>query len=478
VTREVKKSLRYQMVVLVSEDKFQGYSLVGLTETKVSPDFNEAWILRKSDKAHETLENYDEHETFVIKSFVSLLSDKRMSVTEAMCKCLGDYALDLFYPAYGTAGLKGFRKSLFESTEAPKHSKYVAKSIYGRKRYSILSLVRDLEAAGAKIYMEPELVGKYKRISKRVKDGSTLITDNWNQIIGVAGNRTRANLSLQVVSKVVVEVPENEFGVEPGERKLDSIRSFALIRDGVLNMEELGIKTDDTKLIGKLKRLGVLTPMLLMDEYVIDLTKLPVCSSTGAVGSYQLARAEYMVKTADLEVAYLERLIYKLERGLTVLPKKLEAPEDDEATKFLKSLGIFDDRYYSPKTEDLEPEDGYLATEVIGKVEGFPTDFSSNITSFINKGACKNPAVMNHLSLLEPLRHEKNVDVLKKELDIVQTKRKVYITALRELKFKIILGKNLRFSGKGSHSLETYRVNLSSSKVSVTWKVKETTIWR
>ena len=304
--------------------------------------------------------------------------------------------------------------------------------------------------------------------------GSTVMRDRWAKFNGVSGNRTRANISINTLSKVKVEVPENDKGVEPGERELWALRSFAIVVDGKLNMEELGFKTYNGKLIGKLKRLGIIEPMLFEGEYVVDLTKLPIFPKRTPISSYQLGVAEYDVRISDIRCKFISLLLYRLEKKLEELPRKIKEPEEEksEETVFLESLGIYGDYYYPGKTKTTESQTSYQATEIIGKVEGIPNDLYPNLRNYINTGSCKNAVISQALKDLAKLREVKDLVRLKRTLDVNEMVRKKNIKTLRDLKFRVISSKTLTLSDK---QLEYASVEIKEG-VKVSWVVKDTEI--
>jgi hypothetical protein len=478
ISREIKKSLRYQLLFVIGKgNDYKVYSLFGIREvTGIDTRFNCAYVISRSNEVCEESQNYEANEINIIKCIISYFADIKPEITEKLCAAIGDNILKEYHRSYGKEMIDGFKKDLFTLPEVFTVEK--SKLNYGRPRYSIINLLNDFsKTKDLQIYTDPELIGKYKRISRKIKDGSTTMMDRWAKFVKVVGNRTRANLSIRVLSKVKVTVPENTLGVRSGERELISLRNFTLIVDGLLNMTEIGIKTNDTKLIGKLKRLGILEPMLLEDEYVVNLSGIPVFSKTPSISSNQLGIAEYRIRECDIRIKYLELLIYKLEKSLSKLRlRKITEPEKDEATLFLESLGIFGDKYFSKRSEvDGIATKIYTTTEIIGKVEGIPAELYPNVRSFVDTGSCKNVAINKVLSGVSYLRDVKDLGVLKDRLNLELKNRELSIEHLRNLKFRIITGKTLMFSGHHSPKVEDTRVNITKD-VSVTWIIKETDI--
>ena len=471
--RDLKRTLRYQKLFLIGPGN--DYITVDLSgkvgNISVSPNYDEAYVIVRTGIMKEVV--YEESDIRIIKCIIHHFSGIKPEITEKFCKAIGYNILSDYHGAYGLKGLGEFRSVLFKKDPIKVGRPEVL--CYGRPRYSIVSLVSDfLEVSDLQIFTDPELIGRYKRISRKMIDGSTVLHDKWAKFMGVSGNRTRANISINTLSRVGVEIPENDKGVESGRVELDAIRSFTLVVDGKLNMEELGFKTSDTKLIGKLKRLGVIEPMLFEGEYVVNLTKLPIFSKRPPLPSSRLAYSEFKVRESEVKARYVSLLLYRQERKLKELPRKIKEPEEEksERIKFLESLGIFGSMYYPEKTKTGSSTSSYQTLEVIGKVSGIPSDLYPNLRNYINTGSCKNAVIMEALKDLAGLRNESDPEKLKDELRKVENEKKKWVKDLRSLKFRMITGKTLTFSDK---QLEDAKVRVKEG-VSVSWVVKDTVI--
>ena len=156
---------------------------------------------------------------------------------------------------------------------------------------------------------------------------------------------------------------------------------------------------------------------------------------------------------------------------MTQLPKKIEEPEKDEATLFLESLGIYGNFYY-PDKQIAEPEDSYTALEVQGRILGIPDNLYPNIRSFINTGSCKNSIIQGILksSGMKKL-DEYELPEIQEELDYYTLDKNARIMYLRDLKFRAIMRKTLKFGNK--KSMETVTEKLETYGVSVSWRVHE-----
>lgn len=473
IKRELKKSLRYQKLFLLGDKKYDIVDLSGkIGIISVSSIYDKAYVIVRLEKPKGEV-TYDEEDIDIIKCFIHYFCDIKPEITERFCKSIGYNILSDYHKSFGVRKLEEFKASLFGKT--PIKIGYPEPFYYSRPRYNVLSLMRDLkETSDLQIFTDPELVGKYKRISRKVEDGSTVLKDKWAKFMGISGNRTRANISINTFSKVKVVVPENSVGVEPGDRELNSFRSFTIVVDGKLNMKEIGIKTSNTRLIGKLKRLGLVEPMLFEGEYVVSLSSLPLFPKRPSISSYQLGYAEYKVREAEIRTKYISLLLYRQEKKLGELPRKIKEPEEEksESTLFLENLGIYGNMYYPGRTRVEKSKGSYMATEIIGKFSGIPGDLYPNIRNFINTGSCKNAVILEALKDLAELREEKDLKILWKIFKEEEHKKNSLIKVLRSLKYRVISGKTLTFSDK---QLEKAVVEVKAG-VKVQWIVKDTEI--
>ena len=472
INREVKRVLRYQKLFLIRETDYEVVDLSGLFTINVSPDYDEAYVIVRTKEPTLKEVRYDEDDIRIIKCIIHYFSGIKPEITEKLCKAIGYNILSEYHCSFGISMLSKFRSTLFDKNPIKIGRPDIL--YYGRPKYSLLDLMKDFsKTPDLQIFLDPELIGKYKRISRRVEDGSKVLKDRWAKFIGVAGNRTRANISLKTLSKVKVMVPENDKGVEPGEKILTSLRSFTLVVDGKLNMEEIGIKTSRTDLIGKLKRLGIVEPMLFEGEYVINLTQLPLFRKLPSISSYQLGYAEFKVKESDIMLKFINLLIYRQEKELKELPRKIKEPEQEksESELFLESLGIFGDVYYPGKTKTVTSEKFYMATEIEGKVKGIPENLYPNLRDYINTGSCKNAVIMKALIGLAGLREEIDLKKLTEIRKGVEKEKKIRADRLKSLKYRVISGKTLTFTDQ---QLEKARVKVGAAEV--TWNVRETKV--
>ncbi len=133
----------------------------------------------------------------------------------------------------------------------------VSRTAFYRNYASRDELIDDLVKDKADILTDSELIGKYLRISSAVDTGAKFVHEKWSRITGKLGNRRRANMSLTIMGKVKVNIPENEFDIEPGDREFPAFRSVCIIKDGSIWVPKIGVRLHSKKLIQKLKMIKV-----------------------------------------------------------------------------------------------------------------------------------------------------------------------------------------------------------------------------
>ena len=478
-----KSKLRYQCVMLTSEGSSQ-FDLLPVYEDgsvkipRSCKSYKEAWVMEKGT-VKWTKEKYDGLDKDIMMKWMKALYPSRLDTAELLCHAIGyGNLLKEFYESYGTEMIRDFYRHIDEiingAVSGTKVSKKYARQ-YVAPRYSIYDLLKDLiDAKDVQIYTDPDLLGKYKRISRGAISGSTVLPDKWCKATGLVGNRTRANLSISYDSKVSVEIPENEFGIAPGPVELTSTRSFCIIKDGILWSRKIGVKTQNSYLLKKLKSAKVIEMGLVYeDEYLLDLSKLPVISSTKTkyISSHIMARAELRVeytRIGNLWASYKEaseRLGKKAEKVSVVFTPK---------EKFLHSLGIYGDTYVPTKTAASKVESTYEAFEVIGNISGFLKDPSGQVLKYINKGSSDYEYINEILKDIEK-KHIESGRSYASEVKFWEQENRKRIKELRDLKFRFILGKTLKFCDN-PNKVENVRVPVwlgGTKYANVYWTVEK-----
>lgn len=483
-----KGKLKYQRILFTSEGSSKFAVIPAVAEDVEVPSgirkaFSEAWVLEKLDTKAKK-EKYDGLEKDVMLKWMKALYPAHLDTAELLCRACGyGNIMTEFYKSYGTEMIRDFYRLIDSITDGYGkgsgrcEKKYAAQ--YISRKYSVYELLQDIMKSGkVKIYTDPELLGEYRRITrKKIVEGS-MVPDLWCPVVGLVGNRERANLSLSYMTKITVDVPENPYGAEPGPRNLECVRSFCIIKDGIVWSKRLGIKTTDKTLVRKLRGSGAIEMDLVMsDEYLLNLENLPVISipQTRNITSWQLAGAEAAIEYARIGGAWARRMDYMERKSLPKCPEKMEFEPKDPAETYLNSLGIYGNKYV-PVSKTAAVERKYTVYELKGYVGGIPKDPVSSVIKAINGtgvGIVKD--VVDKLAL----DHAKSGRTYKEEVEYWEEELGKRIKNLRDLKFRFIMGKTLKFSDDRRTKVENVVVPIpivGLSKVRVHWKVEKSEV--
>ena len=490
-----KSQLRYQKVLFINTKTVENYVLGVGSGTISIPNairrggYDEAYVITKGNpKAGK--EKYTGLEKDIMLRWLKVLYPSHLDTAELLVGAIGyENITKMFYESYGTEMIREFYRKIDDivagySSGTKEKTKYVPQ--YQRSRYSIHELIEDLVQAKVMIYTDPDLLGEYRRISRGTKTptGSKKLPDKWCRINGITGNRTRANMSLGYSCVVSVDVPENTVGVEPGPRELTTARSYCIIKDGVLWSKYLGIKTSDKNLVRKLKSSGIIEMGIVYDdEYLLDLQRLPVISKSKIknITSWSMARAELNVELDKWAGTWARRMAWMEKKSLLACPKTMSEPEDP-AVEFLHSLGIYGNTYI-PRVEADKVKDSYKTFELIGCVSGVPKDPTASVINYINKVSHRtNPIISEYLDSIVK-EHKNSGRTYQESVEYYEKKLGKDIKTLRDLKFRFILGKTLKFSDKQRSKVENVRVSMPvkttadyKGKLGVSWRFEKTTV--
>ena len=458
IDSDIKSKLRFHEVYFLN-DSYGDRSTFPRTKKiygesgkiECSLPYDSAWVLIKTDKIDN--QEYDEDEKNVIRQVVSSLVRTHINIAEKLVLSLNDLKLEqVFYESYGDLDDLTDRLVDYDpkKLEEPRVLKFTP--IYQRtRRYSVYDLINDLVIDKSELLTDKELIGRYFKISRVKDDGSKFIYSKWSKITGKKGNRYRANMSLVISGRAKVEIPENEFGVKPGEVELKAYRSICIIKDGIIWTSQIGVKINNPKLIKKLKSCRVIIGTLMMNnEFLLDLSNLPVVNRnfTRRLNHSSLFYPDIQNELSRIAISYLSKKIWMEEYGVyTKYPEtkeevlELEGHKEDEKEKFLNSLGIYGDFYFPPKTSVLFDDECYYTMEVEKKFIGLPKDSRVNVVNYINKGRCRNPYINELLNSIKA-KLDKGVtmeDLKKYYIEIEGKTRK----KIMENNFRLVVGKNL-----------------------------------
>ena len=290
------------------------------------------------------------------------------------------------------------------------------------------------------------------------------------RIDGFTYNETRPNISMLCHIDGKVGLPSDAPYALPSDFYTSVFRNYTIIKDGLLNINDLPIEVDDAlKALWKSKGVP-------MDEdgnvCVLHLRKMPLISErmVNAVSATALANDtyEWMRAKADAKVCkgFLDA-IRPSEKSATLKDKY-----GDECAEYLKSVGITDNGF-SPKTKLAAPTDKYVGTEFAVKFKGFSTIPSYNA---LLKKLSSGKSLTSAESLLKPKYDEceshKNdsdfADWLSAEIAKANARADALYEKIVEAKFAILVGQTW-FS-----DLAIENPTLTSHGVAVTFEIKDT----
>lgn len=468
-----KKSLRYQFILLTGKLSNSGnpwldMNTYGITKVKTYPNYSLAWGLEKSKELYVD-EEYTTDEFMIILSFIAAtVRRENLDVAETLVQATKDKELiHDFYEMYGNESINKYIYKINDIIRSGKYTVVESKDIYPKiyssyNKYSISKLISELVEDKAEILINPELIGDYKKISIRMinKDSVTYKTDDWAKITGIMGNKTRANLSICYDSKVLITIPENTIGIEPGEKLFKTKQSICLVKDGLLNQSLIGVKIS-SKLAGKLKRLKLIKSELIYPgEYLVDISPLPIVTRCNIheISSYYLSRLEVKYKLAVIANEYIQE--YYPEAEIKLSPKE----------EFLKNLGISGEYYFPKKEKSKESVISYKTRELVSTVSGLPIDKKKRNQKYTYyRNNClpdKDPIKC----FLDSIGFDKRpIDEIRKEW---KTNLMKYNNELRERKFQIIMSKTTRFNDQGTPLIEK-----TEKIVEITPEIKASVKW-
>lgn len=453
----------------------------------VFKSYREYYVITKDGTKESKISYTEEERERLVSIFSGLVSECRFDTAEILCHTIGNKELlTTFYSDYGKMEeTKKLCIKLLEEAKIP-----VTKNIssqfpiqYQRPKYSIYDLAQDLIKDKASICTDNSLIGSsYKKISRGLEKTSEFVEGAWNPIVGQSFNKTRANLNLNYLGLVKVEVPENEVGVEPGQKELKTLKSICLVKDGKVCNTSFGIRINSKVLERKLRSVGIIKESLVYSgDYLIDIETLPVISKskTSNIRSFDLALAEINYRLSDIALEYLRRRQYKESKGLETIPEKIETEKTPQEA-YLESLGIYGDYFY-PDKKVGKVSKVYDTTELVASIKTIPAKdtCTKNITKLLNGSGKINVFVSDFINTVVIPDIDKGISYseLIKKWENKKNKSKYLI---RDLKFRLITGKSMKVCVHGCHKkniLDTKEVikvaEFMKYEIPVSWSLKD-----
>lgn len=466
-----KKSLRYQFILMTDPIGSSVYywdllDVKGKYKIKIKPGkYENAWVLVETRGIPNYIDQeYSLGDLKVILAFIGALNmDYSLEVVELLCHATKDSTvISGFYNSYGREDINDFKNLIItlikDEFYYPKICDKSWPLSYKSYRYSVQKLITDLVEDKASLLIDPELIGTYENISDYRSKTENLIKDSWCPIIGLVGNQERANISLKYLTKTKINIPENEFGIEPGEKDYNTIKTICLLKDGKLNHSKLGIRIS-SKLSRKLKHLDIIKlDLIYKNDYLIDISNLPVISKDWLIGCSDLFLGRLEAKKRYSKTI-LEYLNY-----ISPVEKDISREE-----KFLQSLGVYEGIYF-PDRLFIKSSKESTNKNFVSIVKYYPGNSNIRKENYAEYSRTKNCKNDNIKSFLDSVDFTQNLDDLKSFWNNQYNK---ICNEIRERKFQLIMLKSGKFNNGVFIDLVSKKIELTpGSYLEVCWKFR------
>jgi len=360
----------------------------------------------------------------------------------------------------------------------------------------------DLSAADKKRLAEAKNVTEIQEITKELAEKNVAIEfknsnpERGYPLTDLVWNSERANLSVRIYIEGEAIVPENKFDID----KVSSFKynTFTLVKDGIINVQKLpviysaGLEKllidNNVKFTCDVKHDAHVGGSTYGRTIVIDLTSIPLVNRgmVKAISANELAKKEWELKKlqGDKKVYdfYRKELFPKTSKSFVELLGQ-------EATDWLKTVGVTDYNGFAPLTDAVESTDFYmsvnLATKIKGlsglpKVEDVKKKLESGAPLKLNEYVMAD-ALTKYLAQLDSdiyksLSEEQQKGVLKTYLetksDILNKRRRKVLQEIAEIKFSLILSKKnfIEFKSFDENKLS---LNLDGKDLDFTFEFSE-----
>jgi len=475
---------------------------------------------------------------------IYVLSDKLLNDdAEKIFYALGDqHHYQMLVNAFGKQKLNTFKTAIKEcvgdvSKRYPDGGKVLIQSVPD-DAYCLMNLIEDLgNIEGCLFYPNHESF-TYKRIGRKKIASATVLTltekkklgeaknveeltkltaelaeskievkfqnsnpDRGYPLTDLVWNESRANLSVRIYIEGEALLPENDFKIN----KVASFKynTFTLVKDGIVNVKELPVLySDDLYEILYKNNVG-----FTMDEnnyealvpdgkgdarygrtLVIDLTSIPLVNRgmVRAISAMELAKQQWELKKlqGDKKVYdfYRKELFPKTSKSFTELLGQ-------EASDWLKEVGVTDYNGFAPKVTSAEATDFYMSVVLNTKIKGLSSlpkvdDVIKKIKSgdalklgeFVMADAIKKYQAQLQSDMYLSLGEEQRKGVLKTYLEtksgILNKQRRKILQEIAEIKFSLILSKKW-FTEFQSFDENQLAVNFDGQDLNFTFDLNE-----
>lgn len=322
-----------------------------------------------------------------------------------------------------------------------------------RRRYSVMDLLQELKKENVKIRFMND---RYERVSPRTidKSGNNIqYLDKAGEITSISVAKTKPSVSISFKAHIDITTPT---GIV--YKDFTTPKRIGIMKNGSLNTNFLCIHTDNKKLIGKFKRVGILYTELFGNDYILDLSKIPLTTKKDikVVLYWMLSEYEYYYQCYKLQEEYVK---YKIGEN------NLEVREEIDVDK----------KIYNPKTVTRESNTSYVVQVMETKIHsrGFPKTSTERLIAFKNCATLSQDSVAYNLIQEIENNPEQDLQVLLKN---VHKKVDHYTKLLADARFHLMLSKDRGFRfGIGCNIYNQIRnVKGRYGDLQLSWNCKKT----
>ena len=281
-------------------------------------------------------------------------------------------------------------------------------------------------------------------------------------------NNERANISFMVDIPVDLTVPTMDHsGTFDVKSKIT--RNYTLVKDGILNMNEL-ILTVTPSLRGKFKRMGLVTHMYNDNTFKVDISSLPILNKKRTDSIYSLDLKKLELGSLDYKIInkYVAYLIKKSNQD------SIQSDKSISKNKYLESLGITSNGY-SPKTEISKSGDFYMATCLSTKIEKFSS--IPKIEDVLSKKKLTTISDIYTKNLIDYVdsilaKSSDKQSKLKELYDLYKSKQKDALIDISKMKFILIVSRKW-FADKSGFDDNSLTVDINGNQLKMSFVFTE-----
>jgi len=300
---------------------------------------------------------------------------------------------------------------------------------------------------------------KFKSYNKDTKAGFR--TAVWNE--------KKPNISFTVKYNGYVELPANQYGID----KVDTFiyRNYTFIKDGLININKLPVSGLSNELFKKLSQEGIVDKIDGNGVVTLNIGLLPIMNRSMVLNLSAVDLAKVTYKMYQLKGTQKVVNHFFKEEGGKVSATFMQT-YGEEATDWLKSLGITDYNGFSPKVEAEYSGDVYMATELDVKIPGLSSlPKVEDVENKVTKGGALKPAERLIEYGLNFYNSNKALDLSTLKEKVTEETRQVS-QRISRLKFGLIVGQTW-FKEFDSYDENSIDVELDGNTFNVKFDLKE-----